>query len=286
MILVLTYGKVCTTSLRRLLGANFPGRFAFSHGLGSWIVDPLERFAAATTADTSGLRAAFDNAPIRAMIERARAAGETLTVVSGVRDPVTRSLSVAMQNLEAGFADCLGPSPEASADMLGGRIADLWLRDTADDDPVRGFLERMIRAPADWFREELETPFGFDLAAAGFDRGRGYAIHERDGVRLLLFRHENAPAAIEAGLAELFPGIDVALPHDNDGTAKPTAAIYRALQRRFRLPRAALQAIYDHPHVRAFYGEDEIAAAIDRWAEPAPRRAWVPPPPPAAPRAA
>ncbi|MCC9597110.1 MULTISPECIES: glycosyltransferase [unclassified Rubrivivax] len=284
MVIVLTYGKVCTTSLRHLLGDSFPGRLFFSHGLGRWIVDPLEGFIAAAATDTSGLRSSFDNRAIREQLDLARAAGETVTIISGVRDPVARSLSVAIQNLEAAFADCRSPSAEATAEAVAARVADLWLRDTPDGDPARLFLERMIRAPHLWFEEELEKPFGFDLQAQPFDRERGYSVQTRDGVRLLLFRHENAPEAIEAGLAELFPGQDMVLPHDNANSTKPTGEVYRALQDCFRLPRPALEAIYAHPHVSAYYSPAEISAAIDRWAEPAPSRTWVMPPPPAAPR--
>ncbi len=285
MILILTYAKVCTTSLHHLLTDRFPGDVFRSHGLEAWILDPLERFVAAAPTDTTGLRLSFDNGPIRARLAQARASGETITLISGVRDPITRSLSVAMQNLEAAFADCLGPSVEASAQAIATRVADLWLRDTPNGDPIRAFLELMIRAPFSWFEAEIHQAFGFDLRAHPFDRAKGYAIQTKDNLRLLLFRHESAPAAIEAGLAQLFPGVDVALPHDNTGMDKPTGDIYRALQRCFRLPRAALEAIYAHPDVCAYYSEDEIAASINRWAEPAPRREWVQPPPPAAPRA-
>ena len=78
--------------------------------------------------------------------------------------------------------------------------------------------------------------------------------------------------------------MDVALPHDNSHVDKPTADVYRALRACFRLPRSALESIYAHPDVSAYYSADEIAAAIDRWAEATPSRSWVMPPPPAAPR--
>lgn len=284
MILILTYAKVCTTSLHHLLTERFPGDVFRSHGLEPWILDPLERFAAAVTADTSGLRGSFDNGPIRERLAHARATGETITIISGVRDPVSRSLSVAMQNLEAAFADCVSPSVQASAEAIATRVADLWLRETTNGDPVRTFLEKMIRAPFEWFEQELAGPFGFDLREQAFDTAQGYSIQSRDNVRLLLFRHERAPAAIEKGLTELFPGMDFVLPHDNTGEDKPSGGIYRALRQCFRLPRATLEAIYAHADVRPYFGDDEITAAIERWAEPAPQSAWVMPPPPAAPR--
>lgn len=286
MLLILTYAKVCTTSLHSLLAERFTGDVFRSHGLEQWILDPLERFLTVSTANTAGLRASFDNAPIRERLAHARATGEMITIISGVRDPIERSLSVAMQNLDVAFADCLSSSAEASAQAVAERVSDLWLHDAGADDASRAFLQHMIRAPLMWFEEELDRPFGFDLREHPFDRTQGYSIQSKDNVRLLLFRHENAPTAIENGLAALFPGMVFSLSRENTGLDKPTADIYRALKACFRLPRSALEAIYAHPDVSQYYSEEEIAVAIDRWAEAAPRAVWGAPLPPAAPRAA
>ncbi|WP_372397238.1 glycosyltransferase [Azospirillum sp. HJ39] len=268
MILVLTYAKVCTTSTSELLAACFPGEVFNSHGLESWLHEPLAQALASRGARQPDMPLFHTEAPgIARRLAEAMASGEPITIVSGVRDPIARSISVAIQNLETDFADCFASTAEATAEALAARIADLWLRDTTDGDPNRTFLERMIRAPLIWFREEIERPFGFDLRAHPFDRARGYSIMTEGNVRLLLFRHENAPMAIQNGLAELFPGMNFRLPHANDGMAKATGGIYHALKSCFRLPRPALEAIYAHPDVSRYYGTDEIAAAIDRWAE-------------------
>lgn len=282
MILLLTYAKVCTTSLHQLLANRFPGDVYRSHGLEAWILDPLERFVAAANTDTTGLVVSFDNDPIRSRLAQARATGESITIISGVRDPISRSLSVAMQNLEAAFADCICPMVEATAQAIANRVADLWQHDTTDGDPIRNFCELMIRAPFSWFEQEIHAAFGFDLRAHQFDHTRGYSILSKGNIRLLLFRYESAPSAIENGLTQLFPEIDVALPIVNRGQDKQTEAVYNALKRNFRLPRSTLEAIYAHPDVRAYYSAGEIDAAIDRWAEPAPRHEWVLPPLPAA----
>lgn len=278
MILVLTYAKVCTTSITELLAARFPGEVFNSHGLGSWLHEPLAHALALRATAQQDMPPFHTEAPgIARRLAEAMATGESVTIVSGVRDPIARSISVAMQNLDADFADCLGATAEATAEALAARVGDLWLRDTSDGDPNRLYLERMIRAPLIWFREEIEKPFGFDLRAHAFDRQRGYSILTKGNVRLLLFRHENAPTAIQDGLAELFPGMEFRLPHSNDGTTKPTGEIYRTLKSRFRLPRPALEAIYAHPDVSSYYAADEIAGSIERWAEDAPAQ------PPAAP---
>ncbi|KAA0582973.1 glycosyltransferase [Azospirillum sp. Sh1] len=271
MILVLTYAKVCTTSITELLTAHFPGEVFSSHGLEAWLHEPLAQALALRGTTQQDMPLFHTEAPgIARRLADALAAGESVTIVSGVRDPIARSLSVAMQNLEADFADCLAATAEATAEALATRIRDLWLRNTPDGDPNRLYLERMIRAPLIWFGEEIGKSFGFDLGAHDFDRERGYSILIKGNIRLLLFRHESAPTAIQSGLAELFPGMEFCLPHSNDGTAKPTSEIYGALKGCFRLPRPALQEIYAHPDVSRYYGADEIAGAIERWAEDGP----------------
>jgi hypothetical protein len=284
MILILTYAKVCTTSITQLLTERFPGEVFRSHGLGRWLHDPLARVFASNDLSMRGVRLFHDEAPaIADRLATAMAQGEQVTIISGMRDPIARSLSVAMQNFEDCFIDCLGPSVQATAEAVAARIVDLWLHDGHDEDPVQAWLKLMIRAPFRWFREEIERPFGIDLKAQPFDMDLGYSILYQKNVRLLLFRQENAPTAIEKGLAELFPGMEVTLPHVNEGGIKSTGEIYRALQDCFRLPRAALEKIYTHPDIKPYYGETEIAEAVRRWAAPRP---WVSPPPPAAPRPA
>jgi glycosyltransferase involved in cell wall biosynthesis len=285
MILILTYAKVSTTSTTHLLSERFPGKVYRSHGFGAWLHEPLTRIYAANPAAMRSLRPFHDEAPaIASRLADALATREPVTIITGVRDPIARSLSVAMQNFEDCFMDCMGQTPEETAAAVAARIADLWVNDTQDDDPVRQWLEVMIRAPFRWFQEEIEKTFGFDLKEQQFDRDRGYAIFAKENVRLLLFRQENIPSALEHGLAELFPDTDVTLPHINDGSDKDTGDIYRALQACFRLPRDVLERIYAHPDIRAYYSEDEIAAAINRWAEVPPPRTWAAPPLPAAPR--
>lgn len=268
MILVLTYAKVCSTSITELLTRYFPGEVFNSHGVGAWLHDPLA--AALVAQDVSPAEAPLFHTEVEDVMRRlaqAMEVGEQITIISGVRDPIARSLSVAIQNLETDFSDCLGLTEEATAHLLAARVADLWLRDTPDGDPHRTYLERMIRAPLFWFQEEIEKSFGFNLQAHVFDQKRGYTILKKDNLRLLLFRHEDAPTAIENGLLELFPGIDFCLPHSNDSTQKSTGGIYWYLKRFFSLPRPMLQAIYGNPSIASFYSDDEIASAVDRWTE-------------------
>ncbi|WP_428034826.1 glycosyltransferase [Amphritea sp.] len=269
MILIQTYGKVCSTSLHLMLERQFPGEAFHSHGLTSWTLDPISAFSSTVGADTYNYSNFLDEAPlIQKRIDDAQQNGEVITILTGVRDPISHSLSVIMQNLEIALKDCIRPSAEETARVLADRATDLWLNDPRDDVSSDVFLHWGIRTPFEWLYREIEEPFGFSLQETPIDRETGYSIFENDNFRLMIYRYEDAPFSIEKGLAELFPDIDTSLPYENVGSEKPTADIYQALLECFRLPRQALEKIYAHPGVRHYYDDDEIAAAISRWSEP------------------
>ncbi len=283
MILILTYAKVFTTSLHAMLSERYPGEVFRTHGLQPSILTTVDRFLAAAATDTQGLRRGFDNDALRPRLEAARRSGERIVILSGVRDPVVRSLSVAVQNLEIFFPELVGRTDAEAVDDLARALADLWQRRDPEADAVRAMAEMMIHAPLHWLQDELGSGFGLDLSQPPFDRERGFSLYERDNVALLLFRHEDAPAAIEDGLGRLFPGETFTVPAENVTATKPTGPLYARLRERFRLPRAFLEDLYAHPCVRTFYDEDEIASAIARWSAPDPAPASTgPDSPPAA----
>ncbi|WP_066721367.1 glycosyltransferase [Sphingomonas pituitosa] len=279
MIVILTYGKIYTTSLIEMMTSMFPGDVFSSHVLQPAYPQLIEAYGLASETDLSGLRHTTTNHRIRQRLERAERTGETVTFLTGVRDPVTRSLSVAMQ-LYAELFRHEGDAERDDAEIarrIGAEIADLWQNDTIGEDPRRRLAEATIRYPLTWFEQELAEPFGFDLFGTPFDASNGYSVFTNGNKRLLLFRYENGADAVERGLCELFPGHAFRLPHANDGDAKHTASIYRHLRECFRMPRAALEAIYRHPAVAHFYDEAHREAAIARWAgEPPADSASIP----------
>lgn len=266
MILVLTYGKVCSTSLYTMLRACFPGEVYYAHVLQDRLTRVVADFLDHARTDTSGLRNLMSgNGPIHARLDEARRNGEPIHVICAVRDPIERSLSGAIQALPMLFEECISADPRATAAHLANRLADLWMHDRGDEGPLRRMVEASIRGPLSWLAEEIEAPFGLDLRGVPFDTERGYAVFENGPVRLLLFRHENVPGAVEEGLSRLFPGRTFVLPRLNAGAEKPWGEVYRHLREAFRLPAATLQDIYADPYVRHYYTDAERSAAIRRW---------------------
>jgi hypothetical protein len=216
-------------------------------------------------------------------IEAARAAGETIWVITGMRDPVARSISLV--SFLADFCGHAGGELSAregaSAEAVCAFLAELWRSVLAGTEPAGSFERlawRVMGAYRTWFDEELAAVFGLDIFAAPFPPGGGAQRMRGPGVELLAYRAEDMAADAPARralqmAAETFLGTpDVALPQLNTAATRRSFPLYLQTRERFALPAAALDAIYDAPAVRHFYSPAEIAAFKARWIEDGSRR--------------
>jgi hypothetical protein len=266
MIVILTYGKVGSLSLRAALTNRFGGEVFYTHGLQAGTTGVIERLVQSAPAiNTSGMAAAFsDNSEIR----RRMNAGEPITLVVGVREPVARSLSALMQIAPTVYADQIDEDIPASAGRLAAILAELWTGKGEANSPVEQMARLAVRAPLTWLRDEIEAPFGFDLTAEPFDFERNYRILVRDNIRLMLYRMEGRTTAVEAGLRDLFPGEDFSLPRRNITADKETHGIYDVLKQTFRLPGREMERIYASRYVAHFLTTPEMNNAMTRWSLP------------------
>ena len=131
MIVILTYGKVSSISLRTMLQREFPGDVFYSHGRQPPTVGVVEAFCDFSPDRGTPMRAdAFvDNAEIDRRLDTARATGEHVTVVVGIRDPVIRSASASLQVLETFFPECQADTEEHTAECLAAALHTVWMGD-------------------------------------------------------------------------------------------------------------------------------------------------------------
>ncbi len=174
-------------------------------------------------------------------------AGPRPGIVCLVREPVARRASSLFQSPWLFGADT--GKAEATAQLLREE-----------------FRERARHRDAlSWFRRELEPAFGIDIARAGFDTAAGFRRYEAAGADVLLLKTE----ALD-GLGPVvsdFVGRPLAFARRNVRGETADDGRYRAVRQRLRLPREVLEGVYGDPLMRVFYGEDEIAAFVERWAE-------------------
>jgi len=208
----------------------------------------------------------------------ARAAGQAVRLISGMRDPVARSVS-----LLSFFADFCGHSARglsardgATADDVCATLEALWCAILAGTEP-RGSFERllwhMIGMYRSWFDQEFGTVFGLDVRAAPFPGGGVLRLHAR-GIEALVYRAEDLTSGatgrhgvLDAAHAFL-GGAGAGLPAINTAATRRSYPLYVATRDRFRLPLPILDAIYAAPIVRHFYRDEEIAAFKAHWQRP------------------
>jgi hypothetical protein len=215
-----------------------------------------------------------------ASIGTARELGQEIRVITGMRDPVARSVSIL-----SFFADFCGHTSRPLSARDGAKVeavctalTDLWRQVLADTPPAGTFDRLMwylIGSYRTWFNDELQTVFDVDLfSRTPFPLTDGaQRLHGR-GVDILVYRAEDllpqAPARralLEA--AQTFLGApSITLPEINTAATRRSYPLYTQTRELFRLPPAMLDGIYDLPVVRHFYSAGEILAFKARWQIP------------------
>jgi hypothetical protein len=212
-----------------------------------------------------------------ARIEDCRRAGETIRIITGVRDPLPRSISSLMFNADFyGHTDRpISMRAGATPEYLNRALRDIWASVFSEVEPAQSF-EALARYSTGlyrtWFTDELKGVFGVDVMTTAFP-ATGPQLLSGSGVEVLAYRAEDmapdAPShrALLAAAGE-FLGLPVrAFPQANTAQTRRSHPLYAALCERFRLPASLIDRIYGHEVVRHFYSPPEIASFKARWAE-------------------
>jgi hypothetical protein len=207
----------------------------------------------------------------------ARVRGEDIRLVTGVRDPVARSLSLLF--FFADFCD----HTERPLSLRGGvqatdlcRFLEESWQAVLDGEAPRGSFERllwiMIGAYRTWFDDELRESFGIDALGSDFRIANGARRYSSGNAQLLLYRAEDMPrpgvaASPLCAAADEFLGTSGwTFPELNTAATRRSAPLYAQTSAAFRLPSAMLEQIYEAPAVNRFYNTEDIAGFKKRWA--------------------
>jgi hypothetical protein len=129
--------------------------------------------------------------------------------------------------------------------------------------------------PLSWFKRHFEYRFGIDVYEKS-PKESGYEIYDPDDSEwdCLLIRLEDLS---DVGLDALHEYLGVEFPeliYDHDADYKQREyrfyeQHYRFIYEEFRdtvsLPRRYLERMYEHPHTRHFYSDEEIAGFYEKW---------------------
>lgn len=264
LLLIHTMGKVGSTTIsaslkalgiRRTMtmyqphflteeGRAFAERLA-TEGVGGW--DKLVKKE----------RAGFlRNRQLYAELQRMKAAGERVKVITMVRDPIATNVSGLFHNHVWWPAGVKALCAEPSADCLAAL--------------QRYFLDRYPHdVPDTWFDMETRPLYGVDVYAQPFDRERGYAIYRSDFADVLLLKLEKLNECAADALREFMGLNDFKLVESNTAEDKSYADLYKAFRRELALPEAYLDRMYGSRFARHFYTDAELAALRHKWLAPA-----------------
>lgn len=172
-------------------------------------------------------------------------------VVSLVRDPVARNISLFFQEM-----DEYHPGIQAQHAARTHRL------DTIRD----AFFNRHAKYGSDgWFDEQLKPVFGVDVFAAPFPTDRGYLTIRQPRATLLLIRLENLDQCAHDAFREAFGIRNVRPERENTAADKWYRDLYREFLDGLVLPASYLDAMYESRFARHFYTPDELVRFRTRW---------------------
>jgi hypothetical protein len=211
-----------------------------------------------------------------AQIEAARQSGERIRVVTGMRDPVARSISliVFMVDFYGHVSRPLSPQVAISAEYVIEALLQTWQSVLDQREPNTTFewlLWYLTGAFRSWFFEEFAVAYGVDPLAGPDGAWDGARRINAGSTEILLYRAEDmAPSANgHAGLlaaTSAFLGAPVeGFVSVNTSDTRRSRALSAEIRARFRLPREWLDTIYNEAIMRRFYRSAEIAAFKQQW---------------------
>jgi hypothetical protein len=212
----------------------------------------------------------------RVRIDEARQSGEQVRVITGMRDPVARSISLIVF-----FADFVGHTERPlrhrtplSADVVIATLQEIWtavLERREPDGTFEWLLWFLVGAYRNWFREELAPAFDADVFGTVFNRETASQRIKTPVAELLAYRVEDmtpdSPLCSRLlDQAGEFLGAPISsFPNVNMSEARGSRAVSDEVRQRLRMSAEMIDAIYDDATVRHFYTSDEIAAFKVRW---------------------
>jgi hypothetical protein len=210
-------------------------------------------------------------------IEAARQRQEKIRVITGIRDPVARSISLIMflADFYGHTSRPLKPQSEISSDYVIRSLQENWRWVLERNEPNQTFewiLWYFTDAFRTWFASELGAVFGVNILTSTVLGGAASQRISTSAADIFLYRVEDmlpTSAGRSQLLAEASKFLEITVtgfPTVNASAKRRSRTLSEEVRRQFWLPDEMLDAIYGEPIVQHFYSRDEILAFKQRWA--------------------
>jgi hypothetical protein len=178
-----------------------------------------------------------------------RAKHKPVKVITPVREPIARNVSLFFENL----LEYHLPPGTCLDRLTPHELETIFLRDVRH--PV----------PLDWFDLEMRPMLGIDVYAHPSPRKTGYSCIGRGNIDLLLLKIKIDDRLKERAIADFLGLGNFALEDYNVGQEKPYAGAYHRFVETVRLPAWYLETMTRSPYTRHFYTTGEIDQMWARW---------------------
>lgn len=186
----------------------------------------------------TGMEYGEDN--LRELLEQ-----KSVKIISLVREPVARQISVMWQNI-------------ASVNRYSAQV------DFREIEQYY-FKEGFENQEFEWFPKQLETVFGTNIYEHFFDKEKGYGIIQSNNIEILLLKTERLNE-LEKVISLFLNMPEFMLGNANVSKEKPYRYAYRDFLKGFFLSEAELKRIYfDNWYMRFFYTDSELETFYLQW---------------------
>jgi hypothetical protein len=190
------------------------------------------------------------------IIETIKTMPERVKIISGVREPLSRDLSLFFQS-ESSYNRYV-VSQGNFEQRLQNMMTNLYKNGKFlfNEKPSPYGLE------FGWFDNEFKDKFGLDIYETPFDKEKGYTIYHKDNIDLFLYRLEDLNK-LENELQDFLGCPEFKILHTNNAAEKNIANIYKELKQKYVFPKAQVQLYYEeNERMDYFYTKEEQEAFL------------------------
>lgn len=184
-----------------------------------------------------------------------------LSVITVIREPISRNISLFFQWME--FRE------HEDQYEFKSRHRKYPYHITTPKDDISAlykifFEEFDANTHLEWIETEFNQVLGIDLLAHEFDKAMGYSIIKKPNLRALVLKLEEMDHVLKEAIVE-FLGLEIEVSSANKADAKKIKNVYKMFKDNIEIPQSYINALYDAPYMRHFYGDSQIELFKQNW---------------------
>jgi hypothetical protein len=209
---------------------------------------------------------------VRREIEMTRDLGGSVGIITGVREPIDRSIASIFQSLPEtlpSYATLYATGPKFIG-LLQEVIVQAWqvaAKKNFSPEFIHPFWGTLSTINV-FFKDEFLPLTGIDILQHSIDADAGFTVMSGGKMPVLFYRFEDIARGLAPGLSAFLGCPNLRLKNQNLADDKAYAELYREFRKTFKIPRELCETIYNKmPYARHFYSESEITQFKARWSE-------------------